>query len=108
MYTYTVDNSNTVEVFLSGQDIPILRQPQYPNGDTFDTKAEAESWAKLHIDSLTIESAPSAPAGKGLVGKDKPSIAQKLEYFQSQVISYGDNVPQPLLDILLDLESKNV
>lgn len=106
MYTYTVNDENTVEVFVEGQEPPMLRQPHYPNGDAFDTKAEAEEWAGLFIASMTDENAPYAPAGKGLAGEPKPTKEQILEYLKNEVAQYGDNIPQDLADRIAALEAE--
>lgn len=106
MYKYTVNDENAVEVFVEGQEPPMLRQPHYPNGDAFDTKAEAEKWAELFITSMTDENAPYPPAGKGLAGEPKPTKAQILEYLKSEAEKFGDNVPQDLADRIAALEAE--
>jgi len=80
MYTYTVNDSNTIEVFVEGQVEPTLRQPHYPNQDPFDTKAEAEDWAQLYISSIVDEDALYAPIGKGIEGEAKPTSEQVAEF----------------------------
>lgn len=105
MYTYTVNNENAVEVFVEGQEPPMLRQPHYPNGDAFDTKAEAEEWAQLFIASVEDENAPHAPAGKGLAGEPKPTKSEILEFLKEEAEKFGDNVPQELVDRIAALEA---
>jgi hypothetical protein len=80
MYTYTVNNLNTIEVFVEGQVEPTLRQPHYPNQDPFETKAEAEDWAQLYISSIVDEDALYAPIGKGIAGEAKPTPEQIAEF----------------------------
>ena len=106
MYTYTVNDANTVEVFVEGHEPPMLRQPHYPNGDAFDTKAEAEEWAQLFIASMTDEDAPFAPVGKGLDGEPKPTKEQILKYLKADAEKYGDNVPAGLAQRIADLEAE--
>ena len=106
MYTYTVNDANTVEVFVEGQEAPMLRQPHYPNQDAFGTKAEAEEWAQLFIASMEDEDAPFAPAGKGIAGEPKPTKEQILEYLKADAEKYGDNVPQELADRSAALEAE--
>lgn len=106
MYTYTVNDANTVEVFVEGQEAPTLRQPHYPNQDAFDTKAEAEEWAQLYITSVTDEAAPFAPIGKGIAGEPKPTKAEILERLKKQAEGYGENVPKPLAQRIADLEAE--
>jgi hypothetical protein len=79
MYTYTVNDLNTVEVFIEGQEAPMLRQPHYPNKDAFDTRTEAEQWAQLFIASLENRGNALAPDGKGLAGKVQLTEEQILE-----------------------------
>jgi hypothetical protein len=105
MYTYTVNNTNTVEVFVEGQEAPMLRQPHYPNQEAFDTKAEAEEWAQLFIASLESRENPFAPIGKGIPGEPQPTDVQILEYLKAEAEKYGDNVPQHLADKIAELEA---
>ena len=105
MYTYTVNDANTVEVFVKGQEAPMLRQPHYPNQDTFDTKAEAEEWAQLFIASLVDRSNLFAPIGKGVPGESQPDDLEILEHLKNEAVTYGDNVPQHLADEIARLEA---
>ena len=106
MYTYTVNDSNTVEVFVEGQEAPMLRQPHYPNQDAFDTKAEAEEWAQLFIAAMENEDAPFAPIGKGILGEPKPTKEQILEQLKTQAEQYGENVPEQLASRIAELEAE--
>lgn len=106
MYTYTVNDANTVEVFAEGQEAPMLRQPHYPNQDAFDTKAEAEEWAQLFIASMEDEAAPFAPIGKGIAGEPKPTKEEILERLKKQAEEYGENVPEQLAKRIADLEAE--
>ena len=106
MYTYTVNDANTIEVFVEGQEAPMLRQPHYPNQDTFGTKAEAEEWAQLFIASMEDEAAPFAPIGKGIAGEPKPPKEQVLEMLKKQAEEFGDNVPAALAQHIADLEAE--
>jgi hypothetical protein len=106
MYTFTVSDANTIEVFVEGQEAPMLRQPHYPNQDAFDTKAEAEEWAQLFIASMEDEAAPFAPIGKGIPGEPKPTKEEILEMLKKQAEEYGDNVPEQLAKRIADLEAE--
>jgi hypothetical protein len=106
MYTYTVNDANAIEVFVEGQEAPMLRQPHYPNQDVFDTKAEAEEWAQLFIASMEDEAAPFAPIGKGIAGKPKPTKAEILERLKEQAEGYGENVPEQLAQRIADQEAE--
>ena len=106
MYTYTVNDANTIEVFGEGQEAPMLRQPNYPNQDAFDTKAEAEEWAQLFIASMEDEDAPFAPIGKGIPGEPKPTKAEVFERLKKQAEEYGENVPEQLAQRIADLEAE--
>jgi hypothetical protein len=106
MYTFTVNDANTIEVFVEGQEAPMLRQPHYPNQDAFDTKSEAEEWAQLFITSMTDEAAPFAPIGKGIPGEPKPTKEEILERLKKQAEEYGDNVPEQLAQRIADLEAE--
>jgi hypothetical protein len=106
MYTYTVNDANTVEVFVEGQEAPMLRQPHYPNQDAFDTKAEAEEWAQLFITSMIDEAAPFAPIGKGISGEPKPTKEQMLKMLKKRAEEFGDKVPEELASKILELEAE--
>lgn len=106
MYTYTVNDSNTIEVFVEGQEEPTLRQPHYPNQDPFETKAEAEDWAQLYISSIVDEDALYAPIGKGIAGEAKPTPEQILEMLLKRSESFGEDVPQDLTDRISALQAE--
>lgn len=57
---------------------PFWYQPDYPNGDKFDSFGEAEAWAKLAIKSHDPKYGYFAPNGKGLEGEAKPTEADML------------------------------
>jgi len=106
MYTSTVNDLNTVEVFVEGQEAPMLRQPHYPNQDAFDTKAEATEWAELFIAAMKDEDAPFAPVGKGIPGEPKPTKEQILEQLKTEAEQYGENVPEQLSSRIAELEAE--
>mgnify|MGYP007006642568 CR=1 FL=1 len=106
MYTFTINDENTIEVFVEGQQEPMLRQPHYPNGEAFDTKVEAEEWVELFIASMVDEDAPFAPTGKGLAGEPKPTSEQILEQLRSQAERFGEDVPEQLADRIAALEAE--
>jgi len=76
-FTYTIDNDNAVRVFKNGDDAPFWFQPDYPNGDKFDTKEEAEAWAVLAVESMQDDK-PFPPSGKGVTGEAKPTTPAEI------------------------------
>lgn len=69
---YTVDPVTfAIRIFNDGESIPFQYQPDYPNGDPFDSVEEASTWAELSIAAHSPDQ-PYAPNGKGLVGELKP------------------------------------
>lgn len=98
MITYKIKTGNVVEIFQEGSSIPFLRQPHYPNGDAWESKAKAEAWAKLYVASIEDPSAPFAPIGKGLAGEPKPTKEEILSFLNAEAEKFGDNVPPQLLD----------
>lgn len=70
--TYTVDNNTfAVSIYTSDNPIPIIYQPNWPNGTLWDDANDASLWAQLCILSITDPKAPYAPAGPGLPGEPK-------------------------------------
>lgn len=106
MHTYTINENNTIEIFGEGQEIPFLRQPNYPNGDAFDTREEAETWAQLYIEALVNEEAPFAPIGKDIPGEPKPTKEQMLAMLQERAAEFGEDVPKQLSQRIADLEAE--
>lgn len=106
MHTYTINEDNTVEVFGEGETVPFLRQPHYPNGDAFDTREEAETWAQLFIEALVNEEAPYAPIGKGMEGEPKPTKEEMLAMLQERAEEFGDDVPEQLAQRISELEAE--
>lgn len=70
---YEIDDNNAVKIYDGVNPEPFWLQPHYPNGDSFDSKAEAETWAELAVASQIDETAPFPPNGKGLVGEPRPT-----------------------------------
>jgi hypothetical protein len=61
---YTVDeNSFAVRIYMSGNNIPIIYQPNWPNGTNWISYDEASSWASLCISSILSPESPQAPSG---------------------------------------------
>lgn len=106
MHTYTINEENTIEVFGEGQDVPFLRQPNYPNGDSFDTREEAETWAQLFIEALINDEAPYAPIGKGMEGEPKPTKEEMLAMLKERAEEFGEDVPEQLAQRIADLEAE--
>lgn len=106
MHTYTISEENTIEVFGEGQDVPFLRQPNYPNGDSFDTREEAETWAQLFIEALVNDEAPYAPIGKGMEGEPKPTKEEMLAMLKERAEEFGKDVPEQLAQRIADLEAE--
>ena len=72
MFTYTVDPSTfAVNIYASGQNNPLIHQPDWPNKTPWGSEEEASNWAVLYIASIEDSTAPYAPAGPGLAGEPK-------------------------------------
>jgi hypothetical protein len=70
---YEVDPTNyAISIFNDGEDTPFQFQPDYPNGDKFDSVEEASAWAEASIAAHSDECRVYAPNGKGLDGEPKP------------------------------------
>lgn len=93
MYRYEIKENNVVEVFSEGSDVPFLRQPTYPNGDSFDSFEEAEGWANMLLIHLNDKTQPTAPIGKNIPGEIIKTAEELLQELLDIAASYGDNVP---------------
>lgn len=72
MFTYTVDpNTFAVSIYASGQNNPLIYQPDWPNKTPWSSAQEASDWAVLCIAAIEDINAPYAPAGPGLEGEPK-------------------------------------
>jgi len=49
--TYEVSSANGVYIYKDEQEIPMIFQPNWPNGSPFSSVKEAESWAEYYIES---------------------------------------------------------
>jgi hypothetical protein len=61
---YTVDENFAIRIFGDGEDVPFQFQPTYPNGDSFDSIAEANAWAEASIAAHNPAITHFAPSGK--------------------------------------------
>ena len=50
---YEIDDNNAIRVFSEGQSVPFCFQPDWPDSTPWASKAEAENWAELLIESMT-------------------------------------------------------
>ena len=77
---YTIDPVTfAISIFVNGESVPFQFQPDYPNGDKFDSYAEAEAWAQTSIQAHDPAYGFFAPSGKNLAQEAKPTPAQILE-----------------------------
>jgi len=60
-----------VRIFNDGDAVPFQFQPDYPNGDPFDSVEEATTWAQASIAAHDPAVLVNAPIGKGLAGEAK-------------------------------------
>jgi hypothetical protein len=73
--SYTINpDTFAVNIFVSGQTIPIVYQPDWPNSTPWSGTQEASTWAELCIQSIVNQDAPYAPTGPGLPGEPKPAL----------------------------------
>jgi hypothetical protein len=71
--SYTIEpDSFAVKIFVSGQNTPIVYQPDWPNSTPWSSANEATNWAELCILSIVDQNAPYPPPGPGLPGEPKP------------------------------------
>ena len=61
-----------INIYQDGETLPFHFQPDYPNGDKFDSVDEASAWADAAIAAHSPECLIYAPNGKGLKGETKP------------------------------------
>lgn len=71
-YTFEVAEDIVVRIYPNGSGIPVIRQPQYPNGEPWEDAEAAGLWAQAWIAEQTDPEAPEAPEGPGLEGRPKP------------------------------------
>ena len=69
-------DSFAINFYNDGDDVPFQFQPDYPNGDKFDSVDEASQWAELSIAAHSDDVNVYAPNGKGLVGQIKPTVQE--------------------------------
>ena len=76
---YEVDAKTfAISIYQDGADVPFWFQPDYPNGDKFDSLAEAKTWAELAVKSQDENYGFTPPDGKGLPENPKPTKEQVL------------------------------
>lgn len=77
---YEIDETDFAVRVYDGKSVePFWYQPQYPNGDKFDSIEEATAWAELAVKSHDPDYNFFPPDGKGLEGRAKPTPQEILE-----------------------------
>jgi hypothetical protein len=61
-----------INIYQDGEILPFHYQPDYPNGDKFDSVDEASAWADAAIAAHSPECLVYAPNGKNIQGETKP------------------------------------
>ena len=89
---YEIDKTTfAVNVYDGINPEPFWYQPQYPNGDSFDSYQEAEEWAKLAVKTHDPNYLFQVPNGKGLAGEPKPT---EEEIAQHKLASTGFTIDE--------------
>lgn len=70
--------------------IQFIYQPEYPNGDKFDSEEEAREWAEASVNSFNQDFEFYAPAGKGLSPERKPTPEQ-IEQWRKEAEEQQNN-----------------
>jgi hypothetical protein len=74
-YRYEIDETNAIRVWDSNMpnenDAPFLLQPNWPNGTSWASEAEASAWAELYIQNLENPESEFFPG-------DGPDLPKKL------------------------------
>lgn len=91
-YKYEVDKDNAIRVWdnenPNENDAPFFFQPDWPNETPWASKAEAEDWAKLFVESLEnpeSEYVPGPSADKHPMLRPEPEVVEaELEAEQEQ------------------------
>lgn len=76
--------TNAVMIFYGDSSQPSLYQPNWPGGDAWADQAEANTWAKLYVASVTDEAAPYAPNHPGEEGAPKPTL-EEIAAMQAEI-----------------------
>ena len=70
---YEIDSVTfAINIFQDKEEVPFQFQPDYPNGDKFDSYEEAEAWALASIAAHDPAVLEYAPNGKSLAPEIKP------------------------------------
>jgi hypothetical protein len=59
-FRYEIDKNNAVWIFVDGNEVASVFQPDWPDTTPWANKAQAEAWAKAWIKSMTDPTAPFA------------------------------------------------
>lgn len=91
-YRIEILENNTVEIFAEGQEVPGIRQPNWPNGQEWASADEARGWAEMYVESIEVPEAPYAPSEPGGERRAKPT-AEEIAALQAEIEARKN--PQP-------------
>jgi hypothetical protein len=69
------EETNAIRVYYDNSDVPGLFQPEWPNGEPWANREEAEEWAKLFIDVMENQILPYTPGTREEFEEFKKSIS---------------------------------
>jgi hypothetical protein len=77
-----------VSMYVTGNPVPFLYQPDYPNGDSFDSVEEASIWAEASLRARDENELYYPPTGKGIPAELKPTPKTHEEIMNELSINY--------------------
>jgi hypothetical protein len=97
----TAENGFAIRIFNGDDNVPYQFQPDYPNGDPFDSEAEAAAWAEASIAAHDPAVLFNAPSGKGLPGESKTTPLMALKASAKAKLIAGTPLTAEEVDALI-------
>ena len=63
---------HSIKIFKDEESVPFLHQTCFPNGDVWESAAEAQEWAEMFVETLEDQNALLPPFGRGAERTARP------------------------------------
>jgi hypothetical protein len=95
---YEIDENDgfAIRILHNGAELPVIFQPDWPDGTPWASKEEASAWAELKIGEFDINHTIRAGSSPSEPSKPRPTKAEEVEFALARLGVTVDDLKQVL------------